>query len=188
VSGPDAAVAASLGRGRVGVVFADDSDDDPCSWTREARRLASAGYATAVFFTGGGIESAEAVTIAHALRAAGAERTVLVGASVGARAVLEAAAERPRGVAGVIALSAERRIGGGGDILSAVRRIRIPVLSVASRGDGLTRGARDTALFHRVIPGRPNRTLILSGRRHGVELLPEPRVRAAIDRFLADVG
>ena len=46
-------------------------------------------------------------------------RPGLIGASVGARAVLQAAAEHARGLAGVVALSAERRVGASqGDLLS----------------------------------------------------------------------
>ena len=67
-SGIYGAPAAHLGSGRLGVVFADDSDDDPCSWRREARALASHGYAVAVFEAGGGDEARQALTIGAALR------------------------------------------------------------------------------------------------------------------------
>jgi pimeloyl-ACP methyl ester carboxylesterase len=95
-------------------VFADDSDDDPCSWRREARALASHGYAVAVFQAGGGDEARQALTIGAALRRTGPRGIVLIGASVGARAVLQAGAMRPHGIQGLVALSAERRIGSSG--------------------------------------------------------------------------
>jgi hypothetical protein len=103
--------AARLSRGRVAVVFANDSDNVTCAWSAEARSLAAQGYAVAVFETAGNWtnEYRQVVSVAHALRRTGVRRFALIGASVGARAVLQAAAEHPGGVAGVVPLSAERR-------------------------------------------------------------------------------
>ena len=185
-SGVYGAPAAHLGSGRLGVVFADDSDDDPCSWRREARALASQGYAVAVFKAGGGDEARQALTIGAALRRTGPRRVVLIGASVGARAVLQAGALHPHGVQGLVALSAERRIGSNpSDLLPQVRSIRLPLLSVGSLGDPLTRSGRDTRAFDRAIPG--GSLLLVSGDAHGVDLLRGrhgPRVHSAILRFL----
>jgi len=185
-SGIYGAPAAYLGSGRLGVVFADDSDDDPCSWRREARALASRGYAVAVFQAGGGDEARQALTIGAALRRTGSRRIVLIGASVGARAVLQAGAMRPHGIQGLVALSAERRIGSNpSDLLPQVRRVRLPLLSVGSRKDSLTSFGRDTRAFDRAIGG--GTLLLVSGDAHGVDLLRGrhgARVRAAILRFL----
>lgn len=168
------------------MVFADDSDDDPCSWRREARGLAGRGYAVAVFQAGGGDEARQALTIAAALRRTGPRRIVLIGASVGARAVLQAGALRPHSAQGLVALSAERRIGSNPtDLLPQVRRVRLPLLSVGSLRDSLTNFGRDTQAFDRAIPG--SRLLLVSGDAHGVDLLRGrhgARVRAAILRFL----
>jgi pimeloyl-ACP methyl ester carboxylesterase len=184
--GVNGAAAARLGNGSVGVVFADDSDDDPCSWAGEARALVAHRYAVAVFRAGGGTESRQALTVAAALRRTGARRVVLIGASVGARAVLQAGAEHPRGVVGLVALSAERKISTSpADLLPLVRRVRLPVLSVGSRADPLTRHGRDTRAFDRTFTS--HRLLMVDGHAHGVELLRGrhgPQVRAAILRFL----
>jgi pimeloyl-ACP methyl ester carboxylesterase len=179
------AAAARLGDGRTGIVFADDSDDDPCSWRTEAQTLASQGYAVAVFKAGGGDEARQALTIGRALqRRTGAERIVLIGASVGARAVLQAGATHPEHVSGLVALSAERRINTNpSDLLPQVRTLRLPLLSVGSSKDPLTRFGRDTRAFDRAIP--TSRLLLVSGDAHGVELLHRPRVRAAILRFVS---
>jgi pimeloyl-ACP methyl ester carboxylesterase len=185
-SGIYGAPAAYLGSGRVGVVFADDSDDDPCSWRREARALASRGYAVAVFQAGGGDEARQALMIAAALRRTGPRRIVLIGASVGARAVLQAGAMRPHSVQGLVALSAERPIGSNPtDLLPQVRRVRLPLLSVGSLRDSLTNFGRDTRAFDRAIPG--GSLLLVNGDAHGVDLLRGrhgARVRAAMLRFL----
>ena len=180
--------AARLGRGRVGVVFANDSDNDACAWSREARSLAEHGYAVAAFETVGGwsFEADQVLTVARALRRTGPRRIAVVGASVGARAVLQAAAEHPRAVAGLVALSAERRITSNpSDLLPVGRRVRMPVLTIGSRHDVLTSFGKDTLAWHRTIPD--DRALILSGRNHGVELLRDShrrRVRSAILGFL----
>jgi pimeloyl-ACP methyl ester carboxylesterase len=183
------APAAYLGSGRVGVVFADDSDDDPCSWRREAQTLAKQGYAVAVFKAGGGDEARQALTIGAALRRTGPRQIVLIGASVGARAVLQAGALHPRGVHRLVALSAERRIGSNpSDLLPQVRSLRLPLLSVGSVGDPLTRYGRDTRAFDKAIPG--GSMLLVSGDAHGVDLLRGrhgARVRSAILRFLQGI-
>ena len=175
-----------MGSGSVGVVFVDDSTDDPCAWATEARELAAGGYAVAVFKAGGGTEYKQALVVAAALRRAGARRLILIGASVGARAVLQAAATHPPGVVGAVSLSAERRVRTDpNDLLPVAKRVRLPVLSVGARADALTRFGRDTRAFDRALPR--DRLLLVSGPDHGVELLGGRhgrRVRAAISRFL----
>jgi dienelactone hydrolase len=184
-SNPYAAVA---GRGTVGVVFANDSNNDACSWNREARALVDRGYAVAVFDSpSASYEVDQALAVAAALRhTAHVKRIVVIGASVGARAALQIAAEHPREAAGIVALSAERRINGGGDLLATGRKIDVPVLNVGSAHDPLTSFGMDTTTWDRTIP--PVRTLSLSGSDHGVDFLHDrhrPRVQAAIARFVA---
>jgi pimeloyl-ACP methyl ester carboxylesterase len=178
--------AAGLGSGRLGVVFVNDSDNDACAWSREARALAEHGYAVAVFETVGAYEAAEVGSVAAALRRAGARRIALIGASVGARAVLQVAAERLRALVGVVALSAERKLPPNpSDLLPIGRQIQVPVLSVGSRHDPLTSFGKDTLAWDRTIPD--DRALILSGGDHGVDFLTDRhrrRVRAAILAFL----
>jgi pimeloyl-ACP methyl ester carboxylesterase len=131
-------------------------------------------------------EARQARAVVAGLRATGARRVALIGASVGARAVLQVAARPPSGVAGVVALSAERRVRSDpADLLPLTRRIRLPVLSVGSRRDPLTSFGADTRAFGRAIPD--DRTLVLSGGDHGVDFLSDRHrrpVRAAILAFL----
>ncbi len=178
--------AASLGSGKVGVVFANDSNNDACDWSREARALADHGYAVAVFDASIAYESRQAVAVARAMRARGARRIAVIGASVGARAVLQVGAAHPPGVAGLVAMSAERRINSNpSDLLPIGRHVRVPVLTIGSRQDPLTSFGKDTPAWHRTIPD--DTVLIVSGGDHGVELLSDrhgPRVRAAILAFL----
>jgi pimeloyl-ACP methyl ester carboxylesterase len=175
--------AARLGRGEVGIVFANDSNNDACDWSTEARSLAEHGYAVAVFDASIAYESRQAVAVARAL---GARRIVAIGASVGARAVLQVGAAHPRELVGLVAMSAERRINSNPtDLLPLARRVRVPVLTIGSREDPLTSFGKDTAAWHRTLPD--DRVLLLSGGDHGVELFSDrhgPRVRAAILAFL----
>jgi hypothetical protein len=123
------------------VVFANDSDNDSCAWSSEARSLTQHGYAVAVFETVGasGFEAKQVLAVARGLRRTGVRRVAVIGASVGARAVLQTGAQHPRDVVGVVALSAERRITSNpSDLLPVGRRVRPPVLSIGSRHDPLT--------------------------------------------------
>jgi pimeloyl-ACP methyl ester carboxylesterase len=189
-SGVNGASARQLGPGPVGIVFLDDSNDQPCAWVPTARFLSGRGYAVAVFQAGAGEEAAQAVTLARAMRRGGARRIVLIGASVGARSALQAAARHPPGVIGVVALSAERRVRSNPrDLLPIGRRIRVPVLTIGSRDDGYTVFGHDTIAWHRTIPN--DKLLMLSGGDHGVDLLAnrhKTTVRAAILRFLHGVA
>jgi pimeloyl-ACP methyl ester carboxylesterase len=179
--------AAQLGRGNVGVVFANDSNNDACDWSAEARSLASRGYAVAVFDASIASESRQALAVARALRV---RRIVVIGASVGARAVLQLGAAHPPGVVGLVAMSAERRIGSNpSDLLPIARKVRVPVLTIGSREDAYTSFGKDTAAWHRTIPH--DKLVLLSGGDHGVELFSDrhgPRVRAAILAFLRSLA
>jgi hypothetical protein len=188
--GATGAPAARLGSGRLGVVFANDSINDACDWSAEARALAARGLAIAVFKASQGLEPDQAVTVGAALRDAGARRIVLIGASVGARAVLQAGIAHPRGVVGLVALSAERTVTTSpGDLLPDMGRVRLPVLSIGSRGDPLTKYGRDTRAIDRRLAD--DTMLLVSGSDHGTELLGgrhASQVRAAILRFLRSLG
>jgi pimeloyl-ACP methyl ester carboxylesterase len=179
--------AARAGEGPFGIVFVNDSDNDPCSWTGLANRLAGRGYAVAVFDSpSAGYEAGQALAVAAALRRdAGVQRVVMIGASVGARAVIQIGAQHPRAAAGVVALSAERMVRYGGDLLPLARRVGVPVLSVGSRGDALTVFGKDTRVWDRTIPRV--HTLMLTGADHGVDFLHDrhrAQVQAAILSFL----
>jgi hypothetical protein len=181
--------AAMLGRGRIGFVFANDSGNEPCGWLRFAESLADRGDRVAVFRYASVGSPGELRATAMALRAAGAERVVAVGASVGGRAVVELAAKRSPGVDAVVSISGEREIGPSyPDILPDARRIELPILYAGSRKDGYTLFGKDTVQLHAATPAPLNRLLLAPGAAHGVDLLSGregERMRAAILRFAA---
>jgi dienelactone hydrolase len=172
----------------VGVVFANQSGNDPCDWLPLASELARDGLRVAVFaYADPGSADEEVLAVARALRTSGARSVALVGASIGGRAVIQAAAQSSGTVAAAVSLSAERSVGRLPEILPFARRVRVPSLYIGSREDAYTTFGRETRQFHRVTPARVNRILLVPGGDHGVDLLSDasgPRVRAAIVDFL----
>jgi pimeloyl-ACP methyl ester carboxylesterase len=181
--------AAMLGRGRIGFVLANDSGNDPCTWLPFAASLAERGDRVAVFRYASVGSPGELRATAMALRAAGAERVVAVGASVGGRAVVELAAKRSPGVDAVVSLSGEREIGPSyPDILPDARRVELPILYAGSRKDGYTSFGKETVQLHEATPAPLNRILLVPGAAHGVDLLSRregERMQAAILNFAA---
>jgi dienelactone hydrolase len=108
----------------------------------------------------------------------------IVGASIGGRAVVQAAARDRGAIVAAVSLSAERSVGALPEILPDARRVRVPSLSLGSREDGYTTFGRDTRQFHGVTPAKVSQMLLVPGDDHGIDLLPDPRVRAAIIEFL----
>ena len=137
------------------------------------------------------MDNAAAVIAAAAyLRAQGVQTVVLVGASMGANAVLAAAPHIAPPVAGVISLSAPASFQGI-DAVAAVRGLAVPVLYAACQNDpGYPEDA--SALFAATPTSHPRTLLVVPGcSSHGVQLVdpanqPEAgSVRTAMHDFLA---
>jgi dienelactone hydrolase len=132
----------------------------------------------------------EVLAAARWLRAHGAGRVVLVGASIGGRAVVTAAARGgPRQVDGAVSLSGERILGAQPDLLADARRLRVPALWVSATNDGYTNFATETRQRYRGARGhaRPNRLLVVGGDDHGIDLLTGSQARRvvlAVTRFI----
>jgi pimeloyl-ACP methyl ester carboxylesterase len=181
--------AAVLGDGEVGVAFANDSGNSACGWMSFARQLVGRGMRVLTFEYDDESQAAgEGLAAARALRAAGARHIAMVGASIGGRAVVQAASRDHGTLDAGVSLSAERSVGANlREILPLARRIRLPSLYVGSRDDGYTIFGRDTRQFHQVTPAKVNRMLLVPGGDHGVDLLSDengPRVRKTILAFL----
>lgn len=181
--------AAVLGDGDAGVVFANDSGNSACGWMSFARQLVERGMRVLAFEYDDESQAAgEGLAAARALRAAGARHVAMVGASIGGRAVVQAASRDHRTLDAGVSLSAERSVGANlREILPLARRIHLPSLYVGSRDDGYTTFGRDTRQFHQVTPAKVNRMLLVPGGDHGVDLLSDengPRVGKTILAFL----
>jgi pimeloyl-ACP methyl ester carboxylesterase len=188
LSGQAGIDAAARGHGPLAVVFANESGASPCGWLGLAGELVASGHPVAV--TDGPGDPGVSLDVFRAMRStAGARTAVIIGASVGGRAVIKAAARHPSGVVGIVSISGERTVSGDQvDLLPAARRVRLPVLFVGSRQDGYTDFGADTRALHRAVPAKANQMLLLSGGDHGVDLLADDHgtaVRTAIERFVS---
>ena len=173
-----------LGRaGSIGVVFANQSASVACGWLPYARTVARDGVRSLVFDYAQASREDEVLAAARWLRAHGAARVVLVGASIGGRAVVTAAARGgPRAVDGVVSLSGERVLGAQADLLVDARRLRVPALWVSSENDGYTNFASETRQLYRGARGhaRPDRLLVVGGDDHGIDLLTGSQARRVV--------
>ena len=150
----------------------------------DARAVARGGVRSVVFDYAAASREDEVLAAARWLRAHGARRVVLVGASIGGRAVVTAAA---RGGAAarstrVVSLSGERILGAQPDLLADARRLRVPTLWVSSDNDGYTNFATETRQLYRGARGhaRPDRLLVVGGADHGIDLLTGPQAPTVV--------
>jgi dienelactone hydrolase len=179
-----------LGGGATGVVFANQSASTACGWLPYARNVTRSGVRSLVFDYGTAEREDEILAAARWLRAHGARRVVLVGASIGGRAVVTAAARaKPSAVDAVVTLSGERHLGAQRDIIVDARRLKTPTLWVSSLNDGYTNFAAETRQLYRAAKGhaRPDRLLVVNGDDHGIDLLTgsqAKRVVPAVTRFI----
>jgi acetyl esterase/lipase len=176
--------------GSVGVVFANESGNVACGWLPYARDITRRGVRSLLFDYALANNEDEVLAAADWLRAHGAKRVVIVGASIGGRAVVTAGAKAHSGqVDAIVSLSGERILGGQRDIIVDARRLRAPTLWVSSTGDGYTNFAAETRQLYRAARdhARPNRLLVVGGDDHGWDLLKGPqahRVVPAVTGFI----
>jgi pimeloyl-ACP methyl ester carboxylesterase len=172
--------AAVVGEGEVGVVLGHQLRSDFCSWVPFAKQLAERGMQSLALNFASTSPDDDMLAGAAELRRRGAERIILVGASMGGTAALVAAAESD--AAGVAALSAPRQFGGL-DALPSVRRLEIPTLFLVGRQDASF--ARDGRQLHRATTSRDKTLVVTSGSEHGTDLLEDPEAESALLDFLA---
>ena len=174
---------AAIGSGSVGIVFAHQFRGNLCDFLPFAKDLAKKDLAALTFtFSARRRLAGDVVAAANELRRRGAKRLILVGASLGGTSVL-AAAERIRGVVGVISLSAgllyeDTRA------LPGARRLHVPVLFVAARDDD--EFPRDARRLFAETPSAKKRLLIIDDFLHGVDLLQDEKARRAVITFVEE--
>jgi dienelactone hydrolase len=173
--------AAVLGRGATGVVLANESDLDLCSWLPFAKTLRARGYHVLLFDYGFGAPQKEVAAAAGELRRLGTKRVVLVGASEGAKASILAAGSAQA----VVALSPERFLKGA-DIEAAAKKVTVPALVAVSQHDPYS--AADAPAVEAALGSQRKRLVTVPGDAHGVALTrgaPAATVAAAVLSFLA---
>jgi pimeloyl-ACP methyl ester carboxylesterase len=180
-----------VGTGTTGVVLGHQYLSDHCEFMDFARELAAAGFrALAIDFryngasTGGNSSRLDldvAAGVAR-LRRDGATRIKLVGASMGGTAVLVAASRIRPPVDGVVSLSGPTYFRGL-NAVQAVRRSRVPVRFLVSRGEA--RFAGDATYLMRATAVKDKAILRVSGGGHGSSILMVPAAKAFVLAFLA---
>jgi pimeloyl-ACP methyl ester carboxylesterase len=180
-----------VGTGSTGVVLGHQYFSDHCEFMQLARELAGAGYrALTIDFryngqSTGGNSSRLDLDVAAAvarLRADGATRIKLVGASMGGTAVLVAASWIRPPVDGVVSLSGPTFFRGL-NAVRAVRHSRVPVRFLVTRGE--RRFASDATYLMRAAAAKDKAILRVSGGGHGSSMLAVPAAKAFVLAFLA---
>ncbi|MFE9553836.1 alpha/beta hydrolase family protein [Streptomyces sp. NPDC006703] len=158
------------GSGNTGIVLAPQADGNVCQWKDKAVELGKTGFRVLAVNSTTGDETAEIEGAATVLRTEGAWKLLLMGASRGGTAALQAAAGMPLKPDAVVALSAAEKYGSM-DALAAARTLKVPVLYMAGDQDGtFAAAARELSAAS---AGAPEDRLV-SARgtaAHGVALL-----------------
>jgi pimeloyl-ACP methyl ester carboxylesterase len=172
----------TLGKGRVGVALGHEADGTLCRWMPFARILAKAGYRVIAFDfrnsrgSSGHVNGARSqnldldfVAASGVLRARGSSHVLLVGASLGGTAALVAGSEVAPSVAGVAALSPAAQWSARLDGDAAVKKLAVPVLFMAARGD--TDFANDAQTLYGEAASADKRLELVAGADHGTFML-----------------
>lgn len=184
---------------RTAVVLAHMSEGDLCVWATYARRLAARGFFAFPFdFRGHGFSEghenhsrspADVAAAVRAVRALGARKVVVVGASLGSVAAVVAAPRLRPAVQGIVSVSGPAAIPGELNARPVAPRLRVPTLYLTAELD--QSGSYDFAAEARELhdaTGTPEKRLVLvPGSLHGTFLVDgSSRVRSVLERFLRD--
>ncbi|MGW4379164.1 hypothetical protein [Kitasatospora sp. NPDC004531] len=160
-----------VGKATVGVVFAPQAGGSLCDWQPHYAEFTAAGYAVIGFMVNGGGASDVRAAIGL-LKSKGVTSVVLIGASNGASASLEAAADAanaPLPIKAVVSLSSPEAAPGESNAAKAVLTSTVPTFFAAEQGDGrypeFAKGLHDTA----IAPVKQLKTY--PGANHGFLLL-----------------
>jgi pimeloyl-ACP methyl ester carboxylesterase len=177
-----------LGRGKTGIALGHEYHGDLCNWLPFARTLAARGYLVLAFdFRNSGssqyapqlLVDRDMVAAAALLRAHGAQRVELAGASMGGTAALAAGASAH--AARVASLSGPADFGGV-DAVAGVRKLRVPVLLLVGKGD--TEFVPDVKRIDAAAHRATTTLSIQDSSAHGTALLAHGNARALLLKFL----
>jgi hypothetical protein len=169
-----------LGSGDTGVVFANQSNGDLCTWKSVyGDYLSAQGYRVLLFNYSGANPAADVLAGVDALRSRGVKKVFLVGASMGGTAVLYAAAHAHPPIAGVVDLSGPR-VHSGVDASAAVTTMTVPALFVAAVADSPF--AKDTQDLYAACASPDKKLDVEPGGEHGWGLLND-KISAMIEQF-----
>ena len=148
----DGVAAAATGSGPATVVLLNDSGNSVCGWLPLTDALLERQLKVVIFAYRSTAADNEPEAVRDALAVADGARSgnhyALIGASLGGRVVIEAAATRPPGLAGIVSLSGERTIQNYRDIPPDARKVTSPALYVGAKDDFATQGERQQRQLH----------------------------------------
>jgi pimeloyl-ACP methyl ester carboxylesterase len=180
-----------VGTGATGVVLGHQYFSDHCEFMALARELAGLGYrAISIDFRGNGLSATgrsnrldlDVAAAVERLRADGATRIELVGASMGGTAALVAGSWVRPAVNGIVSLSGPDYYRGL-NAVRAVERSRVPVRFLVSRDDRTL--ASDATTLMRRAASRDKAILRYTAAGHGSSILSLPAAHAVVLAFLA---
>ncbi|HET7367625.1 MAG TPA: alpha/beta hydrolase [Gaiella sp.] len=180
-----------VGSGTTGVVLGHQYFSDHCEFMAFARELAGLGYrALSIDFRGNGLSGTgrsnrldlDVAAAVARLRADGATRVELVGASMGGTAVLVAGSWVRPVVNGIVSLSGPDYFRGM-NATKAVERSRVPVRFLVSRDDRPF--ASDATVLMRRARANDKAIVRYTGAGHGSSILTVPSAHALVLAFLA---
>jgi alpha-beta hydrolase superfamily lysophospholipase len=189
--------AVEAGSGPIGIALAHQAPGNLCGWLPTVQRLAEAGYRVLAFdFRSYGQSQSPpdrdvslalgndlAAAVAH-LRAGGAQRTFLIGASLGGAALVQAGASLQ--VDGVVSLSGTRFFPGYGvNDPGAVRRLTAPFLFLGSQEDNDVPVDEATALVSE-IGSSDKDAKFYPGSWHGWQLIQDAPYAAEARALVLD--
>jgi pimeloyl-ACP methyl ester carboxylesterase len=167
-----------------------------CAWMRYARVLALQGYRVLAFDHRGFGSSGhtthwsrqtrvdfDVLAAIQVMRARGARKIVLAGASLGGAAALSAAALAPTRVDGVISF-ASPQVFGRVDASRAVRTLRVPALFVSAAEDN--NFADEARALYEACASPDKRLAIVPGTVHGAPVLRDPATRQLVDAWIRE--
>lgn len=180
-----------VGNGKTAVLLAHERRKTLCMWASYAMELTRSGYRVLAIDLPGSASSqaARGVSLDDAviagvalLRGQGAQRVLLVGASMGGTAVVAAAVKIAPPVAGVVSLSGPERFNDL-DAVGAAPRLAVPALYAACRSDGDF--ATSAERLHAATPARLGAGLVIEECiDHGGAMLDLAKIKTAVTRFL----
>ncbi|MFC8448706.1 alpha/beta hydrolase family protein [Kitasatospora sp. NPDC057223] len=179
------------GNAKVGVVFSPQAGGSLCDWLPHYATFTAAGYAVLGYMVGGGGPDDVRTAIGQ-LKSKGVSKVVLVGASKGASASLETAADSatsPLPVVAVVSLSSPLSYPGESSAERAVATSTVPTFFGVETQDG--KFPDFTRQLHATAVAAVKELKVYPGVNHGAAVLTDgalPDVRAFLDRNAPAAG
>ena len=183
----------AYGTGSTAIVVVHQRDGTMCQWTAYAQRLGKLGYRALTIDLRNYGDSQErhypanmryggdVVAAIKYVRAQGAKKVFVLGASMGGSAAIDGAANARPSVDGVVSVSGAADLV---DAIEAVTRLRAPSLFLAGAGD--RDFATDAHRLYSASPAKDKKIDVVPGAyEHGTQLVAaSARIRGEIETFL----